>query len=116
MSHINTQTYDAIPQFIASAVGLRQITEQIPQSMGQQNQDRLIAPAGTIFPANDNTAVGVLSEPIDVTDADHEGSVIVAGHLYGNRMPTVPAAAAITAMGANGYGGVLFETATGMVR
>lgn len=116
MSHINTQTYDAIPQFIASAVGLRQITEQIPQTMGKQDYDRLIVPAGTIFPSNDANAIGVLTEPVDVTYGDHEGSVIVGGHLYGNRLPVAPAAAAITAMAANGYGGVLFETATGMVR
>lgn len=116
MSHINTETYDLMPQFIASAVGLRQITKQIPQSMGVQDHDRLIVPAGTIFPANDNTAVGVLTEPVDVTYGDHEGSVIVAGHLFSNRLPTAPVADAITAMAANGYGGVLFETATGMVR
>jgi hypothetical protein len=105
-----------MPQFLASAVGLRTITRQIPQSMGKQDGDKLLVPAGTIFPANDNTAIGILTEPVDVTKGDHEGSVIVAGHLYGNRLPIAPADAAKTAMGANGYGGVLFETATGMVR
>lgn len=116
MSHINTRTFDLMPQFIASAVGLRQITEQIPQTMGKQDQDRLIVPAGTIFPSNDANAIGVLTEPVDVTYGDHEGSVIVAGHLYGNRLPVAPTDAAKTAMAANGYGGVQFETATGMVR
>lgn len=116
MSHINVETYDKMPQFLASAVGLRQITRQIPQSMGIRDHDKSIVPAGTVFPANDNTAIGILTEPVDVTKGDHEGSIIVAGHLYGNRLPTVPANAAKTAMAANGYGGVLFETATGMVR
>lgn len=116
MSHINTQTFDLMPQFIASAVGLRQITEQIPQSMGVQDRDKLIVPAGTIFPKNDATAIGVLMDPIDVTYGDHEGSVIVGGHLYGNRLPVAPIDAAKTNMAANGYGGVQFETATGMVR
>lgn len=116
MSHINTQTFDLMPQFIASAVGMRSITQQIPQSMGIQDREKLIVPAGTIFPSNDNKAIGVLMDPIDVTYGDHEGAVIVAGHLYGNRLPVAPAAAAITNMAANGYGGVQFETATGMVR
>lgn len=116
MSHINTETYSPAPSFLASAVGLRTVTKQIPQSLGVQGGDKLIVPAGTIFPANDNTAVGVLYEPVDVTYGDHEGSVIVAGHLYGNRLPVAPADASKTAMGENGYGGVLFETATGMVR
>lgn len=116
MSHINTQTYNTMPQLIASAVGLRQITEQIPQTMGKQDLDRLIVPAGTIFPANDATAIGILTEPVDVTYGDHEGSVIVGGHLYWNRLPMAPTDAAKTAMAANGYGGVLFENATGMVR
>lgn len=116
MSHINTQTFDLMPQFIASAVGLRQITRQISQSMGVQDHDRLIVPAGTIYPANDATAIGVLTEPVDVTYGDHEGSVIVGGHLYGNRLPVAPADTAKTAMAANGLGGVLFENAVGMVR
>lgn len=116
MSHINTQTFDVMPQFIASAVGLRSITQQIPQIMGIQDHEKLIVPAGTIFPKNDATAIGVLMDPIDVTYGDHEGGVIVAGHLLGNRLPVAPATAAISAMAANGYGGVQFETATGMVR
>lgn len=116
MSHIYTETFSEMPSFLASAVGLRTVTKQIPQSMGVQDGDKLIVPAGTVFPANDNTAIGVIYEPVDVTYGDHEGAVIVGGHLYGNRLPVAPAAEAITAMAANGYGGVGFETATGMVR
>jgi hypothetical protein len=116
MSHINTEVYSSMPQFLASAVGLRTITQQIPQSMGKQDGNRVIVPAGTIFPSNDSHAVGILLDPVDVTYGDHEGAVIVGGHLYGNRLPAAPADAAKTAMGANGYGSVLFETATGMVR
>lgn len=116
MSHINTETYSALPSFLASAVGLRTVTKQIPQALGAQDGDKLIVPAGTVFPANDNTAVGVTLEPIDVTYGDHEGAVIVGGRLYGNRLPVAPVAAAVTALAANGYGGVGIETATGMVR
>lgn len=116
MSHISTESYGELPQFLASAVGLRTITEQIPQSLGVQDGKKLIVKAGTIFPANDDSAVGVIFDTIDVTDGDHEGPIIVAGHLYGSRLPVAPADAAKTAMAANGYGGVEFENPTGMVR
>lgn len=116
MSHINTEVFSTLPAFLASAVGLRTVTKQIPQSMGIQDGDKLIVPAGTVFPANDNTAIGVLFEPVDVTYGDHEGSVVVGRSIFSNRLPVAPAAAAITAMQANGYGGLFCETATGMVR
>lgn len=111
MSHIYTETYNKMPQFLASTVGLRTVTRQIPQSIGTQDGDKLIVPAGTIFPANGSTAEGILFEPVDVTHGDHEGAVIVAGYLYENRLPVVPIAAAKTAMK-----NLNFETAEGMVR
>ena len=113
MSYTNVEKYDEMPQFIASAVGLRQVTRQIPQSMGVQDGVKLIVKAGTMFPANDATAVGVIFEPVDVTYGDHAGSVVIGGHLYGNRLPVAPAAAAKTALQANG---LYFEDAVGMVR
>jgi hypothetical protein len=116
LSHIYTETYSQMPSFLASAVGLRTVTKQLPQSMGIQDGSKKIVPAGTVFPANDNTAIGILYEPVDVTAGDHEGPVIVGGHVLGNRLPVTPVAAAVTAMAANGYGGVGIETATGMVR
>lgn len=111
MSHIYTETYSKMPQFLASAVGLRTVTRQIPASMGVQDGCKKIVPAGTIFPKNDATAEGIIYTPVDVTDGDHEGAVIVAGYLYENRLPAAPAEAAKTAMKT-----LNFETAEGMVR
>ena len=111
MSHISTERYDEMPQFLASAVGLRTVTMQIPESLGEQDGCKKIVPAGTIFPANDNTAKGVIFTPVDVTNGDHEGAVIVSGYLYENRLPVVPVTAAKTAMKT-----LNFETAGGMER
>ncbi|WP_312694110.1 hypothetical protein [Caproiciproducens sp.] len=111
MSHIYTETYSKMPQFLASEVGMRTVTRQIPESMGIQDGCKKIVPAGTVFPVNGSTAEGVLFEPVDVTHGDHEGAVIVAGYLYENRLPVAPVAAAKTAMK-----NLNFETAEGMVR
>lgn len=113
MSYTNVEKYSEMPSFIASAVGLRQVTQQIPQTMGVQDGNKKIVPAGTMFPSNDASAIGVIFEPVNVTYGDHAGSVVVGGHLYGNRIPVAPTAAAKTALQANG---LYFEDAVGMVR
>lgn len=111
MSHFYTETYSKMPQFLASEVGLRTVTRQIPESMGVLDGCKKIVPAGTIFPENDNTAVGILFEPVDVTHGDHEGAVMIGGSVYENRLLVAPVAAAKTAMK-----NLNFETAEGMVR
>ena len=116
MSYTNTETYGAVPSFLASEVDLRTVTKQIPQSMGVQDGKRLIVSAGTIFPANDATAIGIIFEPVDVTYGDAAGPVIVGGHVITARLPVAPASAAQSAMQSNGYGGITFEAAKGMVR
>ena len=113
MSHIYSESYDEMPQFLASNVGKRLVTVQVPQSMGVQDGNRLMVKAGTIFPVNDATAKGVLYTPVDVTHGDHAGSLMVAGYVYGNRLPVAPADTAKTALAANG---LHFEDAVGMVR
>lgn len=56
-----------------------------------------VIPAGTVIPANGATAFGVLLH--DVTLADNpNGTVVVDGFIRVNKMPTAPAAAAISAL------------------
>jgi hypothetical protein len=113
MSYTSKETYTTSPNFLASEVGLRAESRTIPVGMGVQQGQFKIVPAGTIFPANDGTAVGVIFEDVDVTNGDHAGSVMIGGHIYKNRLPVVPAAGAITAMQAVG---LYFEDAVGMER
>lgn len=56
-----------------------------------------VIPAGTVIPANGATAFGILLH--DVTLADNpNGTVVVDGFIRANKMPTAPAAAAISAL------------------
>jgi hypothetical protein len=100
--YVYTESTENGANFIASAVGLIAKTCQVPASLGVQDGDRKIVPAGTVIPANDATAIGILVNDMDVTHGDTVGAVYTAGHLYGNYLPAVPAAAAITALSARG--------------
>lgn len=46
--------------------------------------------AGTIYPANDNTAIGIVYEDVDVTTGNMPGSVVLSGRVYTNRLPVAP--------------------------
>lgn len=59
---------------------------------------RKIVKRGTILPANDATAVGVLINDIDVTEGNQPGAVMDAGFIYKDRLHIAPAATAITAL------------------
>lgn len=43
--------------------------------------------SGTIYPANDSTAVGIVYEDVDVTTGDMPGSVVLKGTVYEERLP-----------------------------
>ena len=58
---------------------------------------------GTLYPANDATAIGILYEDVDVTGGDMPGSVVTAGTVYLDRLPVTPAAAAKTALEGLGF-------------
>lgn len=59
---------------------------------------RKIVKAGTIFPKNDATAIGVVMRDVDVTDDDSNGAIIVHGFVKTSKLPTVPTAEAIAAL------------------
>lgn len=59
---------------------------------------RKIIKAGTIYPANDATAKGVVWADYDVTDGDVTGALIIHGFVKTAALPAVPAAEAKTAL------------------
>lgn len=59
---------------------------------------RYIVKAGTIYPANDSSAIGVVLSDVDCTDGDEMMAVIIHGFIAQAKMPVAPAAAAITAL------------------
>lgn len=92
MSYVTKVDGTTYPNFLASEIGLITKTRLIPASMGVVDGTRKIVKAGTIFPANDSTAEGIVFEPVDVTYGDRIAAVIVAGRIYSNRLPTAPSA------------------------
>lgn len=63
-----------------------------------RDDGRKVVPAGAVIPANGATAKGILFEDIDVTEGAKPGSVVIAGTIYGNRLPEALADAAATAL------------------
>ncbi|MEG6615380.1 hypothetical protein V6C27_02910 [Peptococcaceae bacterium 1198_IL3148] len=57
-----------------------------------------IVKAGTILPANDATAEGILYTDVDVTNGPQPGSLIVEAYVLEDRLPVAPAAEAKTAL------------------
>lgn len=49
-----------------------------------------IIPAGTIYPANDATAKGVVLKTVDVTSGSESGALLFAGEVRLNRLPEDP--------------------------
>lgn len=89
--------------FLASADCVRQ-TRQMLASLANENK---IVPMGTIYPANDSTAEGIVYEDIDVSTGEMPGSVVTKGTVYTNRLPAEINSAAETALKAKGF---VFET------
>lgn len=61
---------------------------------------RKIVPAGTVYPANDNTAIGITYTDTDVTEGPQPGSVIIEAWILEARLPVAPSAAAKTSLAA----------------
>lgn len=59
---------------------------------------RKIVKAGTIYPANDATAIGIVFNDMDVTDGDATGAILIHGFVKTAALTAVPAAEAKTAL------------------
>lgn len=50
-------------------------------------EGRKIIKAGTVYPKNDATAIGMLLYDVDVTDGDADGALLVHGIVDKNKIP-----------------------------
>lgn len=73
-------------------------TEKMEKSKGVDINGRKIIKAGTIYPANDQTAKGIVLEDVDVTAGDTVGSLLVEGYVIESRLHTAPDPQAKTAL------------------
>lgn len=60
-------------------------------------------PMGTIFPSNDENAVGIVYEDVDVTSGNMPGSVVYEGRVIEDRLPEELDSDAKTALEAAGF-------------
>lgn len=61
-------------------------------------EGRYVVKAGTIYPANDSTAIGIVLNDYDVTDGDATLAVVIHGFIKTAALPAVPVANALAAM------------------
>ena len=79
-------------------------TREIPQSLATTASDGTkYVKMGTIFPANDATAIGIVYEDVDVTVGNMPGSVVTKGEVIEARLHTAPANTAKTALQGLGF-------------
>jgi hypothetical protein len=92
------------PQILASpdhyvALGFRHAkADAVTPGLATLVDGRYVVKAGTIYPANDSTAVGVVLNDYDVTDGDATLAVVIHGFVKTAALPAVPSADAITAL------------------
>lgn len=93
--------YEPDVNFLESEVGLVLKTHMFEQTNATTVDGRKIIKAGTPYPKNDSSAIGIVFVTEDMTDdAKRPGSVMEAGRVYEDRVTV--AEAAKTALKAKG--------------
>lgn len=99
--------------FLADNEACERKTREISQTGATTASDgSKYVPMGTIYPANDATAEGIIYEDVDVTNGNMPGSVVLSGVVYTGRLPVAPATAAKTALEGKGFKFVTEPTVT----
>lgn len=75
------------------------IAIKIPQATAAggivvSRNNRLVVLAGTVYPANDSTAQGLIFQDYDVTDGDKTAALMIHGFVREDRLPQKIAATA----------------------
>lgn len=103
MAFMRTEKYTSGKNILASEVGLVLKTRELTQSMATEEDGYKIIKAGTVFPANNSTAVGIVFEDVDMTyDEKRPGSVIIAGRVIEDNLPVTVDTEAKTALEKSG--------------
>lgn len=97
IQNITNEGYEA-GYFLAHEDCVRK-TRQFTTTMGG---DDGYVKAGTVYPSNDSHAEGIVYEPVDVSDGNAAGSVVIAGTVIEDRLAVDLDSDAKTALAANG--------------
>jgi hypothetical protein len=76
------------------ATGSVTITTQGSDKIKANSEGKRIIPAGSVYPVNDGTAVGILFSDVDVTEGAQPGAVLVEGYVLESRLPVAPSSEA----------------------
>lgn len=101
--------------FLAADELCERQTRQMTEDMATEGENgEKVVVTGTIFPANDETAEGIVYEPIDVSNGDMPGSVVTKGTIYEDRLPVAVDEDAKTALEEKGF--VFIESSPAITR
>ena len=91
-SKMKTITYGSPKQILAIPDHYVAIARKLEQNSGLavEEDGRKIVKAGTIYPANDETAIGVILNDYDVTDGDQMASIVIHGFIQLSKLPQAP--------------------------
>lgn len=82
----------AIPDhYVALGFMHAKATSETP-GLAVLESDRYVVKAGTFYPANDDSAIGVILNDYDVTDGDAMMAVVTHGFIKEEALPEAPAA------------------------
>lgn len=92
-----TIAYDSAKHILAMPDHYVSIARKATKADGMvvKEGDRFIIKAGTIYPSNDNKAIGVVLQNYDVTESDASMAIVLHGFIRADRLPTPPSAAAL---------------------
>lgn len=103
IGHDTTARTFAPGWFLAKAECERKTREMSAEGATTTADGTKYVPMGTIYPANDATAEGIVYEDIDVTNGNKAGSVVLSGVVYEDRLAEAVDTAAKTALEGKGF-------------
>lgn len=86
--------------FLADPASLRTLVE-VPENaeyVVTGDNGRKYVPCGTIYPANNASAIGIVYEDVEVSCGSARAPVVIAGKVFANRLPAEPTQAAKSSM------------------
>lgn len=100
MVEFNTQSYDTGKQILVFPDHYVSVAHTFlkDDAAAATVDGRKVIKAGTIYPANDATARGVVWADYDVTNGDVTGALIIHGFVKTAALPAAPSATAKTAL------------------
>lgn len=92
MAFIQNSNGNNRPNFLESEKSLVLDTFNISGSTGKKDGGYMIVPTGTVYPTDNENAIGIVFENVDVTGGDAPGSVLVKGRVLENNLAISAAA------------------------